>query len=61
MIKGLMNEKKESEVSKSNKRKFLLDMAVKVCGWVNKFDPQNINYDSLKLPTTLKQLNDYSK
>jgi len=54
MIKGLMNEKKESEVSKSNKRKFLLGMAVKVCDWVNKFDPQNINYDSLKLPTTLK-------
>ena len=35
-------------------------MSVKVCDWVNQFDPANINYDSLKLPTNLKSLNQYS-
>jgi len=54
IIKGLMNEAAESEVTKAQKRKYLLTQAIKVCSWINKFDPQNINYDSLKLPTSLK-------
>jgi len=60
IVKGLMNEKSETEVTKAQKRKYLLEMAVKVCDWVNKFDPSNINYDSLKLPTNLASLNQYS-
>ena len=36
-------------------------MALKVCDWVNQFDPANINYDSLLLPTNLKSLNQYSE
>ena len=56
-----MNEKSESEVTKAQKRKYLLEMSLKVCDWVNQFDPSNINYDSLKLPTNLKSLNQYSE
>ena len=39
MIKGMMNESAESEVTKAQKRKYLLTQAIKVCSWINKFDP----------------------
>lgn len=61
LIKGLISDKNETEVARQKKRNFLLNTAVKVCQWVNNFDPQNINYDSLKLPTNLKKLNQYAE
>jgi hypothetical protein len=39
IIKGLINQKAESEVTKAQKRNYLLTQAVKVCQWINKFDP----------------------
>ena len=52
--------KTESETTKQQRQKFLLQQGCSVARWIAEFDPQNVNSDNLILPTELKALYDYS-
>ena len=52
--------KTESETTRQQRYKFLLQQACSVAKWVNEFDPQNVNSDNLILPAELKNLYNYS-
>ena len=61
IIKGQLNEQNETMAGTKTNRLYLLKQCANISKWIREFDPQNINYGSLKLPTSLKQLNDHAQ
>jgi hypothetical protein len=61
VCKNFLNVNVENATSRNQKLVFMLEQAVNVVNWINEFDPQNVNFKPLTLPTQLKELDDYSK
>jgi len=40
---------------------FALEQMVNVTNWIHEFNPQNVNFENLTLPSNLRTLDDYSR
>ena len=58
ILKQQLNQQNETKVVIENQRKYLLQQATHINSWIQEFDPQNVNFDNLKLPSSLQ---DYSR
>jgi len=50
LIKLLLFSTKETEGEKQTKKNHLLEQAANVLNWMYEFDPENVNFDELKIP-----------
>ena len=50
LIKLLLVSTKETEGEKQTKKNHLLEQAANVLNWMYEFDPENVNFDELKIP-----------
>ena len=61
LIKMVLYSAKETEGERQTKKNHLLEQAANVLNWMYEFDPQNVNFDELKMPSSLRKLSTSGK
>jgi len=60
VIRNQITMKKETETEKQQKAKYLMQQQAHIVDWIQKFDPENVNFEDLNMPKQLKTLQNYS-